>query len=127
MRWQPSRGQCVYSLIAIGYLAELSDGHGFLLYVVLSEEARLPSHQLLDGGRNDQIIDIVIGCPWLPLLWRNNLDETQEAKRSKKPGTLVRVQEACRLLSKPNSRFYHSITWLYLTTLTRTRQVTLPR
>lgn len=62
-----------HSLITIGYLAELANSHGFLLYVVLSEEARLPGHQLLDGGRNDQIINIIIGCSWLPLLWRNDL------------------------------------------------------
>lgn len=62
-----------HSLITIGYLAELSNSHGFLLYVVLSEEAGLPSHQLLDGGRNDQIINIIIGCSRLPLLWRYNL------------------------------------------------------
>lgn len=43
----------LHSLVAIGDLAELTNGHGFLLYVVLSEEARLASHQLLDGRRDD--------------------------------------------------------------------------
>lgn len=63
----------LHSLITVGYLAELSHSHGLLLYVVLSKEARLPRHQLLDGGRNNQVIDIIIGGSWLPLLWRNNL------------------------------------------------------
>lgn len=62
-----------HSLIAIGDLSELTNGHGFLLYVVLSEESRLTSHQLLDGCRDDEVINIVIGCSWLPLLGRNDL------------------------------------------------------
>lgn len=64
---------CFRSLITVGYLAELSNSHGFLLYVVLSEEPRLPGHQLLDGSRNDQLINVIIGRSRLPLLRRNNL------------------------------------------------------
>lgn len=74
----PDAGQareeaCFHSLVTIGYLAELAHSHGFLLDVVLSEEARLPGHQLLDGSRNDQVINVIVGCSRLPLLRRNHL------------------------------------------------------
>lgn len=70
--------QHFHSLVTIGDLAELTDSHGFLLYVVLSEEARLTSHQLLDGRGDDQIINIIVGCSRLPLLGRNNLQGTEK-------------------------------------------------
>ena len=62
------------SLVAVGELAELLDGHGLLLDVVLREEARLARHHLLDGGGYHQIVDVVIGAPGLPALGRDNLE-----------------------------------------------------
>ena len=61
------------SLVAVGELAELLDGHCLLLDVVLREEARLARHYLLDGGRYHQLIDVIIGAPGLPALGRDNL------------------------------------------------------
>ena len=61
------------SLVAVGELAELLDGHCLLLDVVLREEARLARNDLLDGGWDHQPIDVVIGAPRLPPLGRDNL------------------------------------------------------
>lgn len=60
-------------LVAVGELAELFDGQGLLLYVVLREQARLARHKLLDGCRNHQIIDVVVGASRLPFLGWDNL------------------------------------------------------
>lgn len=61
------------SLVTVGDLAEVLDGHGLLLDVVLCEEARLARHHLLDGGRDHQVVDVIVGAPGLPPLGRDNL------------------------------------------------------
>lgn len=61
------------SLVTVGELAELVDGHGLLLDVVLREETRLTRHHLLDGRRDDQLIDVVVRAPGLPPLGRDDL------------------------------------------------------
>lgn len=61
------------SLVTVGELAELFDGHGLLLDVVLCEEARLAGYILLDGCRYHQVIYIVIWASRLPILWGHNL------------------------------------------------------
>lgn len=65
-------------LVAVGDSSELADRHGLLLDVVLREEAGLPRHHLLDGRWDDELVDVIVAPPRLPLLRRNYL---QEAKR----------------------------------------------
>lgn len=67
-------------LVAVGELAELFDGQGLLLYVVLREQARLARHKLLDGSRYHQIINVVVGASRLPFLGWDNLGKEQPSK-----------------------------------------------
>lgn len=60
-------------LLAVGQAAILPDRHGLLLDVVLREQARLARHHLLDGGRDDHVVYVVVRLPWLPLLWGDDL------------------------------------------------------
>lgn len=62
-------------LLAVGQAAVLPDRHGLLLDVVLCEEARLARHHLLDGGRDDHVIDVIVRLPRLPLLWGDDLQD----------------------------------------------------
>lgn len=86
-----------HSLITVGDLSEFPDSHGFFLYVVLSEESRLTSHQLLDGCWDNKIIDVVIGRSWLPLFGRNDLQRTQRWRQ-------MRTQQARLQVCKPSSK-----------------------
>ena len=62
-------------LLAVGQAAVLPDRHGLLLDVVLCEEARLARHHLLDGGRDDHVVDVIVRLPRLPLLWGDDLQD----------------------------------------------------
>lgn len=68
-------------LLAVGQAAVLPDGHGLLLDVVLREEARLAGHHLLDGGRDDHVVNVVVRLPRLPLLRRDNLRDQEGVRR----------------------------------------------
>lgn len=62
-----------FVLVAVGDPAELADRHGLLLDVVLREEPGLPRHHLLDGRWDDEIVDVIVTPPGLPLLRGNYL------------------------------------------------------
>lgn len=67
-------------LVGVGEPTEFFDGHRLLPYVVLREQARLARHDLLNGSRNHQIINVVVGAPRLPFLGRDNLGTEQPSK-----------------------------------------------
>lgn len=67
------RSRAGHILLAVGQAAILPDRHGLLLDVVLCEQARLARHHLLDGGRDDHVVYVVVRLPWLPLLWGDDL------------------------------------------------------
>lgn len=60
-------------LFAIGQAPVLPNRHGLLLDVILREEARLARHHLLDGRRDDHVVNVVVRLPWLPLLRGDDL------------------------------------------------------
>lgn len=72
-------GQCsretaqVHILVTVGQAAVLPYSHGLLLDIVLCEKPRLACHHLLDRCWDDNIIDVIIRLPWLPLLGWDNL------------------------------------------------------
>lgn len=53
------------------------DSHWFLLDVVLCEQPGLTRHHLLNGSRNDQVVNVIIGSPGFPTFGWNNLQEKE--------------------------------------------------
>lgn len=62
-----------FSLLAVGKFSVLAHSHGFLLYIVLSKQARLSSHHLRNGCWNHHVLNRFIALPWLPALRWNHL------------------------------------------------------
>lgn len=71
-------------LVAVCSPAKLPDGHRLLLDVVLSEQAGLPGDHLLDGRWDDQLVDVVVALPRLPLLWGNDLGASRDKGKRQK-------------------------------------------
>lgn len=67
-----------HSLVAVGQLTELPDRHGFLLNVVLREQARLARHHLLNGRRYHQVVYVVIRASRLPFLRWDDLGKRKQ-------------------------------------------------
>lgn len=71
-----------FLLVTVGNPTKFFDCHGLLLYVVLSEKARLARHHLLNRSWNHQIINVVIGTSSPPLFWGNNLKWKSKASEN---------------------------------------------
>lgn len=67
------------SLVCVGGFAKLADRHRFLLDVVLSEETRLASDNLLNRGGNHQIVNVVIRVSGLPIFRRHHLQQRHKS------------------------------------------------
>lgn len=68
------------SLVHVGGFAELFNGHGLLLDVVLCEQSWLASDHLLNGSRNHKVIDVIVCFSGLPSFRWNYLSGQKQGE-----------------------------------------------